>query len=79
MRLIQKHKYGNEIILAQEKWFTLSEMNFEDISLGTEYNSDNYDNAFYIDKGVAEFTIYGTTMEWGYGKTVLIKRTKKWN
>ena len=78
MRLITKTKYGNEVILAQERWFTFSEMNFDIVKEGIEYSADVFDNAFYIENGIAEFTISGTTMQWGYGKTVLIKKGTKY-
>lgn len=77
MRLPIKTKWGNEVILAQEEWMTLSELNFKDINKGTDYTAYPYEILYYIDEGMAEVLIAGTTLQWGYGKSIRINPNMK--
>jgi mannose-6-phosphate isomerase-like protein (cupin superfamily) len=72
MRLPVKTKWGNEVILAEEEWMTLSELNFNNPGVGTDRGKVDYDILYYIDEGMAEFEISGSTLQWGYGKSVRI-------
>jgi mannose-6-phosphate isomerase-like protein (cupin superfamily) len=72
MRLPIKTTWGNEIVLAEEEWMTLSELNFKNIARGTDYTSHPYEVLYYIDEGMAEVTIGGSTLQWGFGKSIRI-------
>ncbi len=56
---------------------TLSELNFKNLGKGTELTSHLFEVIFYIDEGMVEVTIGGSTLQWGYGKSIRINpRTK---
>lgn len=78
MRKPFKTDFGSEIIFAQEDWFTGS---FISIAEGKkmEEKTAEFDIIFYIDEGMGTFTINGTAYEFGWGKTVLIRKGTKYS
>lgn len=56
---------------------TLSELNFNNIKKGTNYESYPYEVLYYIDEGMASVMISGTTLQWGYGKSIRINPNTK--
>ena len=73
MRIPLKTKFGNEVILSEEEEVTFSEMNWNTMTYGTEYESKPFDQIFYVDEGIVVVTINGTDFEWSYGKSFKIK------
>lgn len=78
MRIPIKTKYGSETILSEEDALTFSELSFLDIKKGTEYEKKPFDQIFYIDDGIVRVMINGSTLEWGYSKTFIIKANVKY-
>jgi quercetin dioxygenase-like cupin family protein len=75
MRKVIKTDFGNEVILVNEKWSVLSEMNF---TVGKDFTSNaKFSQVFYIVSGLFRFVIRGTTYEFGLGKSVLIPINEK--
>ena len=73
MRKPTKTNFGSEVVFAQEDWFTGSFMNFSENKTMEKIRA-LCDIIFYIDDGIALFNINGSEYEFGFGKTVLIKR-----
>jgi quercetin dioxygenase-like cupin family protein len=71
LRIPIKTEFGNEVILSEEDWMTLCEMNFKPMATMDEI-SFNFPIIYYIEEGVAEFTIGDDTIQWGYGKSIKI-------
>lgn len=79
MRLPIKTTWGSETILSEEDKLTFSEMNFKNISKGMDYETSKFDQIFYVDEGILQVVIGGTTFEWGYSKTFMIKANIKYS
>jgi len=77
MRKIIKTNFGMEVIFAQETWMTAS---FLEIGTGkeTEYKTAPFDITYYIEDGMARFTLNGRDYEFGTGKTVTIRKGTKY-
>ena len=73
MRKPKKTGFGSEVIFAQEDWFTGSFLNFAENKI-MEKNRALCDTIFYIDDGIALFNISDSDYEFGFGKTILIKK-----
>ena len=73
MRKPKKTSFGSEVIFAQEDWFTGSFMNIHTDKTMKEQTA-NCDIIFYIDDGIAVFRINESEYEFGFGKTILIKK-----
>lgn len=75
MRKIIKQDWGYEVILANEPWTLVTEMDFE---IGKEMvATGHFEQLFIINKGMFRFNISGVDYEFGYGKTILIKTNIK--
>lgn len=76
MRKLIRHRWGIEIIFSQESWITASFLEIGS-KKETKYEHAKYNIIFYIQNGLARFTINGSDYEFGAGKTISIKsRTK---
>ncbi len=73
MRKPKKTNFGSEIIFAQEDWFTGSFLNINTDKTLEKQTAEN-DMIFYIDDGIAVFEINNSKYEFGFGKTILIKK-----
>jgi len=73
MRKPLKKDFGSEVTFAQEDWFTAGFLNIG-AGKSTSIETADHDIVFYIDDGIAIFTINGITYEFGWGKTVLIRK-----
>ena len=73
MRKPKRTDFGSEVIFAQEDWFTGSFINIRTDKTMEEQTADS-DTIFYIDDGIAVFKINNSEYEFGFGKTVLIKK-----
>jgi len=73
MRKPKKTNFGSEVIFAQEDWFTGSFINIQTDKTMEEQTAE-HDIIFYIDDGIAVFKINNSEYEFGFGKTVLVKK-----
>jgi mannose-6-phosphate isomerase-like protein (cupin superfamily) len=73
MRKPIRTDWGIEVIVAQEEWMTAS---FLEIGKdkGTEYQAALYDIVFHVMDGIIMATLGNNDYEFGYGKTLLIKK-----
>lgn len=78
MRKPIKKDFGSEVIIAQEDWFTAGFLNIG-AGKSTSIETADHDIVFYIDDGIAIFTINGMSYEFGWGKTVLIRKGTRYN
>lgn len=76
MRRIIKTKFGTEVIFANEDFFVGKFLNFS-INSSTNEEIAKYTRVFYIDEGIVCFTINGRDYEFGFGKTILIRKGTK--
>ena len=73
MRKPKRTDFGSEVTFAQEDWFTGSFINIQTDKTMKEQTA-NSDIIFYIDDGIAVFKINNSEYEFGFGKTILIKK-----
>jgi len=73
MRKPKKTNFGSEVTFAQEDWFTGSFININ-TNKTLEKETASCDIIFYIDDGIAVFNINNSEYEFGFGKTILIKK-----
>jgi hypothetical protein len=72
MRKAIKTDFGNEVIFAQEEWFTASFINLK-VGGTIGPKKAEYDFTLYVDEGIISLGENGN-YEFGYGKTILIKK-----